>query len=127
MTFVSERTVKAVRKRHRCDGCGRHIEAGQSATRWAGLTDGDFNTAIYHPDCREAELAMNALIGTQYGDEWWPLSEIETDDRPWLIETFPAVAARMGFALPNDGALAPHTPPNRPNSAINSTTPRIEQ
>ena len=101
MAFASETTVKAVRKRHRCDGCNRPIEIGDPATRWAGTTDGDFGTALYHPDCRAAEIAMNNdVLGFRYGDDWWPLSEIESEDRPWLIAAYPAVARRMGIVPP---------------------------
>ena len=102
MSFASETPVKAVRKRKACDGCGRHIEIGEPAIRWAGLTDGDFGTAIYHPDCREAELAYNNdLLECQWGDDWYPIHEIDRDDWPWLIEAHPTVAARMGIAAPS--------------------------
>lgn len=100
MTFATETNVKAVRKRHRCDGCGKRIEIGSPAVRWAGMTDGDFGAAIYHPDCRLAEIKLNDLLETQWGDEWAALSEIDEEDWPWLIETFPAVAARMGIKPP---------------------------
>lgn len=104
MTFVAETTVKAVRKRHVCDGCGRHIDIGQPAQRWAGLTDGDFGTAIYHLDCRAAETALNDMHGTHYADEWVGLVVIDDEDWPWLAETYPAVAERMGItARLNDG------------------------
>lgn len=50
-------------------------------------------------DCREAEVALNEeVLGFQYGDGWGALRDIDDEDRPWLIEAFPAVAARMGFA-----------------------------
>lgn len=105
MAFHTETPVKAVRKRHCCDGCGKHIEIGQSAVRWAGLTDGDFGTCIYHPECRAAELAYNLdVLGYLYLDDWYPISEIEHEDWPWLIESHPVVAERMGIqAIPNPG------------------------
>jgi len=99
MGFYTETNVKAVRKRHVCDGCGRHIEIGEPAIRWAGTTDGDFGTAIYHPDCRAAEVALNNdILGFRSGDDWCPLSDLEHEDRPWLLEAHPTVAARMGIA-----------------------------
>lgn len=110
MSFVSETSVKAVRKRHRCDGCGGHIDVGQPATRWSGVVEGDFSTAIYHPDCREAEIAMNNDIRDfQYGDDWRPLDEIEHEDWPWLRDAYPAVAGRLGIAEtpPEDGSQTP--------------------
>jgi hypothetical protein len=100
MSFVSETDVKAVRKRHRCDGCGRNIDIGQPAKRWAGTTDGEFCTAIYHVDCREAECALNKLSDTYHPDEWQALREIDSEDWPWLRDTFPAVAHRMGIGAP---------------------------
>lgn len=99
VSFVTETDVKAVRKRHRCDGCGAHIEIGEPAKRWAGMTDGEFGTAIYHPDCRAAEVRLNDLAGWGFGDDWYPLSDAGREDWPWLIEEFPAVAARMN--IPN--------------------------
>ena len=99
MGVLSERLVKAVRKRHRCDGCGKHIEVGQPAMRWAGLTDGDFGTCIYHPDCLSAEVDLNNdVLDWQYGDDWLPLIEIDEEDWPWLSERYPTVAARIGLA-----------------------------
>ena len=73
--------------------------------RWAGMTDGDFSTAIYHPECREAEIAYNnEVLGYAWGDDWWPLSEIDRDDWPWLTETHPIAAARVFAALNQPGA-----------------------
>ena len=98
MSFATETSVKAVRKRHRCDGCGAHIEIGEPAKRWAGMSDGDFCTAIYHPDCRAAEERMNELAGWRYGDDWYLLSDdLSREDWPWLLEEFPAVAARLNI------------------------------
>jgi hypothetical protein len=101
VSFVSERSVKAVRKRHVCDGCGKHIQIGDSAQRWAGLTEGDFGTAIYHPDCRAAEVELNNdILGWNSGDDWLGLRDIEQEDWPWLRDKHPAVAWRMGLARP---------------------------
>ncbi len=105
MAFQGETAVKAVRKQYVCDGCGKHIDIGQPAMRWAGMTDGDFSTAIYHPECREAEIAYNnEVLGYAWGDDWWPLSEIDRDDWPWLTETHPIAAARVFAALNQPGA-----------------------
>ena len=100
MSFSREWSVKAVRKVHRCDCCGKPIEMGQAAIRWSGMTDGDFGSAIMHPDCRAAEIAMNELKDYRLGDDWWPLREIESDDHEWLAEEYPVVAARMDIELP---------------------------
>lgn len=98
MSFRSERNVKAVRKRHRCDGCNSDIEVGDPAVRWAGMTDGDFGSLIFHVECREAEIALNRLLEVGWYDDWCGLQDIDGEDRPWLIDTFPVVAQRMGFS-----------------------------
>lgn len=102
MGFVSETTVKSVRKRHRCDGCGHHIEIGEPAVRCAGMTDGEFSTATYHPDCRKAEIALNDLYETHWSDDWMSLRDFDLEDSAWLIEGHPTVAARLGLIEPPD-------------------------
>lgn len=98
MSFVNEREIKAIRKPRRCDGCSVKIEAGESAIGWAGTVDGDFITATYHPDCRKAEIALNSLHGNGWADDWMSLcTDLEWEDHPWLLEEYPAVAARMGI------------------------------
>ena len=98
MGFSGEVTVKAVRKRHICDGCREHIDIGNPAVCWVGMSDDESASFTYHPDCREAEIKLNDTHGWRYGDEWMGLADYEHDDMPWLIETYPAVAVRMGLA-----------------------------
>lgn len=98
MSFVRETSINAIRKARRCDGCGVVIALGESAIAWAGMTDGDFGTATYHPDCRAAEIGLNGLMDLN-SNEWWPLREIDHDDRRWLAASFPAVAARMNIVV----------------------------
>lgn len=89
MSFVNERAVSAIRKAGLCDGCSTSVTVGSQAVRWAGLTpDGDFNTALYHPECRNAEVALNRLHDTD-ADEWIGLGEIEREDHAWLTEEHP--------------------------------------
>jgi hypothetical protein len=95
MGFASETEHKA-RKPHRCDGCGHLVEIGTTYVRWAGTTDGDFSQVSFHKECREAEIALNKLSGTDW-DEWMGLCDMETDDWPWLISDFPTIAARMNI------------------------------
>lgn len=95
MSFSEETTHKA-RKAHRCEACNGKIEAGETYIRWAGTTDGDFGVAKFHQDCRQAEIALNKLSGTDW-DEWMGLQDMEVDDWPWLLEDYPAVAGRMGI------------------------------
>lgn len=97
MSFTREYPVKAVRKRRRCDACPGYINIGEPAVRWAGFSEGDFQTAIWHPECRKAEIAFNRLKDTMWHDEWSSLSEMEDDDHPWLLEEYPAIAARYGI------------------------------
>jgi hypothetical protein len=98
MTTFSERDVKAIRKAVPCDGCGKVVPVGAPATRWAGLCDGEFASVAYHPDCRQAEIALNERCGT-WGDEWQPIASIEPEDRNWLLTEFPAVAERLGIKV----------------------------
>jgi hypothetical protein len=98
VSFTREHAIKSVRKARRCDGCGVRINVGEPAMGWAGLTDGDFGTATYHPECRNAEVALNGLHDWFPGDDWIPLSDCDGEDRPWLAAEHPVVAARMGIA-----------------------------
>ena len=95
MGFYSENPIKAIRKARQCDGCGRFFEIGCPALKCAGVEDGQFWSATYHVECRRAEIALNELHDIRFGDEWMPLSDIDWEDFPWLIEGFPEVAARM--------------------------------
>lgn len=112
MSFVTEKPVKAVRKRHLCSGCDKWIEIGETAVNWCGTSDGDFNSAYYHPDCREAEIAFNKISGTHHADEWQGLSDAEPEDRPWLKAEWPIPYLRMCMTREQYAAhrLAP-TPP----------------
>jgi len=95
MGFANEKPIKAIRKAHPCAGCGKMLNVGEPAIGWAGTTDGQFDTATYHPECREAEIALNKLQGNHW-DEWSSLGDMEEDDHPWLFSTFPIVAERFG-------------------------------
>ena len=95
MSFCREDPVKAVRKQHRCDACGSAIAMGRPAVRWVGMSDGDFGSAIYHPDCREAEIELNRKAGGNW-DEWYRLEDEPRRELTWLWRDYPAVAARFG-------------------------------
>lgn len=96
MSFANETTIRATRKDHRCDACNKTIPTGSAAVRWSGVSDGEFMTADYHSDCREAEIHLNGLYGCQ-GDEWIGLRDREREDHAWLLTDFPEVAARLGI------------------------------
>lgn len=95
MSFYRETAIKSVRKPRICAGCRSMIEVGQPALDCAGHNDGDFWACAFHPECRAAEIALNDLKDFRFGDDWFPLEEIENDDWLWLLEDHPAVAARM--------------------------------
>jgi len=67
--------------------------------RWAGMTDGDFGTLGYHPECREAEIELNKLHGTWSSDEWIALWDFDWEDARWLLEEHPIVAERKGVTV----------------------------
>ncbi|MDF0490030.1 hypothetical protein PX554_17990 [Sphingomonas sp. H39-1-10] len=96
MTFISEKPVKSVRKRHCCNACNKLIEVGEPAVNWCGVTDGQFDSSYYHPDCREAEVAYNRdCIETHWSDDWDRLCEAEHDNLPWIKEHWPIPYLRM--------------------------------
>jgi len=97
VSFNREWTVKAVRRHARCDGCGQQIEVGQPAHRWAGMTDGDFASIAWHPECRAAEIMLNDLSGIRHGDDWMRLDDRDPEDDAWLRAEHPIVADRLGI------------------------------
>lgn len=100
MSFINERRVKATRKAGRCEACRTDMPAGSAGARWAGLVNGDFESVLYHPECRAAEIELNDLLDYRSGDEWWPLQEIDHESHAWLIAEHPIVAERMKIARP---------------------------
>ncbi len=98
MEFVTELTVKVVRKARPCAACSKTVEVGNSAVSWAGKVDGEFGFATYHPECRQAEVDLNKLHGTHLDPaDWFGLDYIEPDDHAWLLDKHPVVAARLGI------------------------------
>lgn len=104
MSFAREYPVKAVRKRHRCECCRTFIEIGEAATRWVGMSDGDFYSIIMHPDCRAVEREMNELRDWRWGDDWLPLHERDPEDDEWIAAEHPEIAARLGIQATRGGA-----------------------
>lgn len=101
MSFYREAPIKAIRNPRPCLACGQRIGRGEPALGCSGIWEGDFWSGTYHTDCRKAELALNDLHDTMREGEFFPLSDIDREDHPWLVEQFPKVAARMGIALEN--------------------------
>lgn len=97
--FTSERKIKGVSKSHLCIACRNRIKARSPAIYFAMKCDGEIDTGYYHPDCRDAEIALNHRLDT-WGEDWTPLDNIRDgeegeQDWLWLVETFPDVAARF--------------------------------
>lgn len=51
MSFHNRQSVKAGRKKYRCDNCRQPIEMGQPSTVISGVHDGDFSSFRVHPEC----------------------------------------------------------------------------
>jgi hypothetical protein len=98
VSFVTEKTVRAVRKARACEACGTVVNAGETAISWAGVVEGEFSASLFHPECRAAEIALNHLHDVRWGDDWMGLRfDMEPEDHPWLLADHPIVAARMGI------------------------------
>lgn len=98
--FGSPRQIKACRKSHRCEQCGREIDAGQPAFRFAYVYEGEFGSYHVHPECQIA--ASQYAKRNDLWDEDWPWfqhMETEYSDRQWMRETHPVVAERLGWHL----------------------------
>lgn len=97
MSFYREQPIKVTRKAHACYGCDRRIEAGEPALYIAATDEnnGGIWHGHYHHDCRAAEVALNDVMGFHPGDDWTLLLDVDPEDRPWLKDKFPAVAARL--------------------------------
>jgi hypothetical protein len=96
VSFVEERAVKATRKRHVCTSCDKWIEPGEPAVNWAGVVDGEFSSAHFHPECRKAEVELNELHDWRFGDDWLRLcDDAEPEDYPWLKAEHPLPYRRM--------------------------------
>lgn len=122
MSFTNEKAIKATRKDHRCIGCEHIIPAGSAAIRWSGMTDGDFSSVVYHTDCRAAEIDLNNAYDTR-GDEWMGLHEMEWEDWPWLLESYPAIAERRGVTMEKYREAEAHRARCRAAFAKPATTP----
>ena len=97
-TFFNSKTV-VPRKPHSCEQCGKQIIAGERCHYSSGLYDGDFMSYYEHEDCRAAWLDVERE--TLRWDDAAPFlrdSEGLAESRPFLIEKYPAVAARLWSA-----------------------------
>lgn len=93
MTFYSEQT-RTARKAHVCQSCSKRIEPGETYLRGAGVWEGDFWSAAFHPDCRAWEVKL-CHEGDLLSDEWMSLAEWVAEDRRSLDGAPESVRARF--------------------------------
>lgn len=74
--YDHRRDVKKTRKPQTCQACERPIAKGRPATYFSGEAEGEFYNAYYHPDCRDAEQAWNAVNGTMGADDYLHLWDL---------------------------------------------------
>ena len=102
--FHSGRTIKATRKPHECEQCGRKIETGSPAYYAAGKYDGYFYTQYEHIECHAAGMAYAEETGL-WGEEftWFQHSDCAREEfGPWLLEHHPIVAERLNIEREED-------------------------
>ena len=97
--FVRTET-RTSRKQRRCDGCCAAIEVGERYFYMAWKDEGYFCSAAYHPDCRQAEVDLNAEAGLR-DDEWTWLHDLvaEGGAEVMLVDQPETVRARFGLAV----------------------------
>lgn len=103
--FNSTRTVKAVRKVHECEQCGRNINVGDPATYSVGRWEGDIYSFYSHPECAAAAHAYATefvLWGEDY--PWFQHMELEWEDKEWLLDNHPKVAERLNIEREEEDA-----------------------
>jgi len=105
--FLGERLIRAVRKPHRCESCGRTIQPGLPATYATTIQDGDFFAWRSHPECRDAEADWNKRRGPwgrpySCAEDYYWLWQAMDDapcERAWLIANHPVAAGRLHISL----------------------------
>lgn len=95
--FHSNKTIKATRKVHECEQCGRKIDIGSPAIYGAGRFDGYFYTQHQHIECHAAGIAYAEETGL-WGEEFTWFQHSERDGfADWLLENHPTVADRLNI------------------------------
>lgn len=97
--FHSNRTVKATRRPHVCEQCGKAIDAGSPAMYASGKYEGYIYSTYTHVECHAAASAF-AKANDLYGEEWpWfrEMDDSEFQHHEWLFDEHPVVAARLGI------------------------------
>lgn len=109
---LGERTIRAVRKPHRCEACGGTIGAKQPAIYAASIQDGDFFGWYSHLECGKAEADWNKQRG-EWGlhydsdDYQWLFEAIdgEPGEQAWLAANHPKAAGHLGISI--EGCAVP--------------------
>lgn len=98
MTHLLSDHTRNCRKAVQCDQCGKHIEIGQRYRRQV-YRDGALCTYRAHEDCDNAasEAMANGGWDPRYDDPIVLTESICPDNSQWLLERYPAVAARLGI------------------------------
>ncbi|RVJ77592.1 hypothetical protein [Sinorhizobium meliloti] len=101
--LYSERVIKATRKHHYCEQCGRKIEIGSPAHYAFGVYYGDTFSNHTHVECHAAARAY-AELNNAWGEEypWFQHMDRDIDWTSWLLENHPIVAELLNIEREED-------------------------
>lgn len=96
--FSVSKIIKATRKPHTCEQCGTEIEVASTCHYFTGSYFRDFYSHHVHLECEAAGIAYAKMSGC-WGEDfmWFQHSLEEQEDKSWLLEHHPIVAARLGL------------------------------
>lgn len=93
MSTILSDEIRTARKARTCDQCDQLIKIGERYRRQVHTFDG-FCTYRAHEDCDAASRELHKLADL-YPDEEYRLADAGDEDRDFLTEKYPGVAARM--------------------------------
>ena len=93
MSSILSDEIRTCRKAKTCDQCLKLINVGDRYRRQVHTFDG-FCAYSAHEDCDRASSELHELAGLR-SDESYTLHEYGSDDKEFLIEKYPEVAARL--------------------------------
>ena len=94
MSSILSDEIRTCRKAKTCDQCLKLINVGDRYRRQVHTFDG-FCEYRAHEDCDKASVELHELAGL-CSDESYTLHEYGSEDKEFLIEKYPEVAARLG-------------------------------
>ena len=101
MSFRLDTPIKKIRKARPCAWCAELLEAGQPAVKVSGIGyEGDFFSAVFHPECNAAEIRWWRLP-INHHEESWPEERMPRGSEfciPENHETHPSI--QLEQALP---------------------------